>query len=71
VPPLFELPTALLEYLNLLQGVAVPLPSGLLDLYDCDYEIYNIVAQPYYTAGEPIHAASKQSHQHPTYVFII
>jgi len=29
---------------------SVALPSGLLHLciYDCDYEIYNIVAQPYY-----------------------
>jgi len=33
VPRLFELPTALLEYLDLLQGVAVPLPSGLLHLW--------------------------------------
>jgi len=48
VPCLFELPTSLLEYLNLLQGVAVPLSSELLHLYDCDYEIYNIATQPYY-----------------------
>jgi len=48
VPHLFKLPTALLEYLDLLQGGCSPLPSGLLHLYDCDYEIYNIVAQFYY-----------------------
>jgi len=38
-----ELLTALLEYLDLLQGVAVPLPSRLLHLCDCDYELYNIM----------------------------
>jgi len=53
VPCLFELPTALLEYLDLLREVAVPLPSGLLHLYDCDYEIYNI-AHSLIIAGEPI-----------------
>jgi len=41
--------------------VAVPLPSGLLHLYDCDYEIYNIAAQPYYT----FHTALKQSQRAP------
>jgi len=67
VPCLFELLTALLEYLNLLR-VAVPLPSGLLHLYDCDYEIYNIV-HSLIIAGEPI-----QLNNHttcPTYVFIV
>jgi len=44
----YSVSTALLEYPDLLQGVAVPLPSGLQHLYDCDYEIYNIVVQPYY-----------------------
>jgi len=37
VPRLFELLTALLEYLDLLQGDCSPPPSGLLHLYDCDY----------------------------------
>jgi len=46
VPRLFELLTALLEYLNILQGVVVPLPFGLLHLYDCDYEINDIVFIP-------------------------
>jgi len=44
VPRLFELLTALLEYLNLLQRGCSPLALP----HDCDYEIYNIAAQPYY-----------------------
>jgi len=59
---LFELPTALLEYLDFFyREIAVPLPSGLLHLYNCDYEIYNIAAQP----GESIHIASKQLYHVP------
>jgi len=58
VPHLFKLPTALLEYLNLLRGAAAPCPSGLLQLYIKMIEIYNIGAQPY----EPMHTALKQSH---------
>jgi len=50
VPRLFKLLTALLEYLDLLQGGCSP---GLLHLYDCDYEIYNI-AHSLIIAGEPI-----------------
>jgi len=42
VPRLFELPTAL--------------PSGLLHLYDCYYEIYNIAEQPWWTHSYCIEA---------------
>jgi len=37
------------------------LPSGLLHLYDYDFEIYNIAA----IGGEPMHTRSKQSHRVP------
>jgi len=67
---LFELPTALLEYLDLLQGggVAVPLPFGLLHPYDCDYEIYSIalllLVNPFI-----LHRNNRTAR--PTYVFIV
>jgi len=65
---LFELPTALLEYLDLLQGgcsppalrVAAPI---WLWLWNIQYSLI--------ITGEPIHIASKQLHACPTYVFII
>jgi len=48
--------------------VAVPLPSRLLHLYDCDYEIYNIVAQPYY-CWWTLYWNNRNAP--PTYVFIV
>jgi len=46
---LFELPTALLEYLDLLQGGCSPLASpGLLCLWFWLWLKYNIAAYPYY-----------------------
>jgi len=45
------------------RGLQSPCPPGCcMHLYDCDYEIYNIVAQPYYCW---CHIASKQSHRTP------
>jgi len=53
VPRLFELPTALLEYLDLLQGDRSPLPLRVttptyMFMIIKMIEIYNIAAQPYY-----------------------
>jgi len=45
VPSLFELPTALLEYLDVLQGAAAPLPLWVATPI---WLWYNIAAQPYY-----------------------
>jgi len=49
------------------EGGCSPLPSGLLHLYDCDYEIYNIV----HTALLSLVNPSKQSHHVPHLHFII
>jgi len=49
MPHLFELPTALLEYLDLLQGDCSPsAPQGCCTYMIKMIEIYNIAAQPYY-----------------------
>jgi len=65
--------TALLEYLDLLRGgrgVCSSLPSGLLHLYDCDYEIYNIahtafilLVNPSNRTTRPTYAEKKMLHQ--------
>jgi len=63
VPRLFELPTALLGYLDLLQGKCSP--SALQGCYTYMIikmtEIYNIAAQP----CEPMHTTLKQSQRAP------
>jgi len=68
VPHLFELPTALLEYLNLLQGgCSPPAPQGCytyMIMIIKMIEIYNIAPQPY-ISGEPMHTTSKQLHRAP------
>jgi len=65
VPRLFELPTALLEYLDLSQGdCSPPTPPGCytyMIMIIKMIEIYNIAAWAYYCW----HTTSKQSHHAP------
>jgi len=63
VPRLFELLTALLEYLNLFQGdCSPPAPQGCYTYMIMKMiEIYNTAI----IAGESMHTTSKQSHPVP------
>jgi len=68
VPRLFELPTALLEYINLLQGDCPPPPPfGLLHLHNYVIKMIEIytAAQPYYSWWTHAYSTSKQSHRAP------
>jgi len=70
-PRLFELPTALLEYLGLLQGDCPPPPPQGCYTYMIMIikmiEIYT-AAQP----GEPMHTLHRKNRTaRPTYVFIV
>jgi len=63
VPRLFELPTALLEYLDLLQRDCPPLQGcyTYMIMIIKMIEIYNTAAQPYYCWWTHAYPASKQS----------